>query len=239
MKLKLVTITGADDSIDPQDLVELKREYPYVEWAILLSANQMGGNRFPSAQWMAKLADHAENLDLAGHLCGRWLRNLMNDGDSSFMDELDLWPHFKRIQLNFHGEKFDINNESLPVLRKETWVNKKEFIVQMDGVNNDLYKQMTFAGVLASGLFDQSHGAGVLPDNGFPGIIPSINPRAWRGYAGGLGVENLEEQLEILATKVENDIVWIDTETKMRSNNDAQFDLDKVRKFLEIAKRWT
>lgn len=32
-----VTVTGADDSIDPGDLISIQQEYPFVEFAILLS----------------------------------------------------------------------------------------------------------------------------------------------------------------------------------------------------------
>ena len=37
MTLNRVTITGADDFTEPKDLVELSEEFPFVEWAILLS----------------------------------------------------------------------------------------------------------------------------------------------------------------------------------------------------------
>ena len=34
-----VTITGADDSIQPSQLLDLQKEFPFVEWGILLSRN--------------------------------------------------------------------------------------------------------------------------------------------------------------------------------------------------------
>jgi hypothetical protein len=240
MKLKVVTITGADDSIDPHELAKLSQEFPFVEWAILLSKKQMGNKRFPSTEWMTELKKDADKLQLAGHLCGSWLRvNLMNFGDIEFTKEIPLWDDFQRIQLNFHAEKTDLSEEALKALRNQTWHKKKQFIVQMDGVNNDLYKNLLFAGVLTSGLFDTSHGAGVLPSTGWPDVIPSINPHTYRGYAGGLSPDNIEEQLIKLESAVGDDLVWVDMETKVRSHNDMQFDLNKVRTCLEIAKKWT
>ena len=37
MKLTKVTLTGADDFTDPKRLIEISREYPFVEWGILFS----------------------------------------------------------------------------------------------------------------------------------------------------------------------------------------------------------
>lgn len=237
MRIKTVTITGADDSISVDELVNISKEFPYVEWAILLSKKKVGTNRFPSKKWMEKLTEKAETLTLAGHLCGSWLKDLMATGDVSFTDEIPLWNHFKRIQLNFHAQKTELSPEALKALRNETWKNHKEFIIQMDGVNNELYSKLLFAGVLTSGLFDTSHGTGIIPDT-WPDVIPSIHPKAYRGYAGGLGPSNISEQLEKLAESVGNIDIWIDMETNVRSNNDIQFDLDKVCQCLRLAKKW-
>ncbi len=237
MKLKLVTMTGADDSIDPEDLLTIAADFPFVEFGILLSKNSMGKNRFPSPKWMEKLNNISEGLNLSGHLCGGWLRDLMATGDITFINEVPLWNNFKRVQLNFHAEKTEMSNEAFNVLRKQTWEHKKKFIVQMDNVNNKLYETMLFGGIAAEPLFDVSHGAGVVP-NEWPDVIPSVNPHAYRGLAGGLGSHNLEHELEKMEKVVGEDQLWIDMETWIRSDNDRLFDLDKVRKCLEITKKY-
>ena len=33
--LKMVTVTGADDSVKPSDLAEIAAEYPFVEFGLL------------------------------------------------------------------------------------------------------------------------------------------------------------------------------------------------------------
>lgn len=50
--LERVTITGADDSTDISQLVELSQEFPFVEWGILVSRRSEGGPRFPSREWI-------------------------------------------------------------------------------------------------------------------------------------------------------------------------------------------
>ena len=37
MKLTRVTITGADDSVEPRALAELSEAFPFVEWGLLMS----------------------------------------------------------------------------------------------------------------------------------------------------------------------------------------------------------
>jgi len=60
--------------------------------------------------------------------------------------------------------------------------------------------------------------------------------RLYHGYAGGLGPENLAEQLPLIGQAAGDCRIWVDMESRVRSDNDRQFDLAKVRKCLEIAK---
>jgi hypothetical protein len=84
-----------------------------------------------------------------------------------------------------------------------------------------------------AGLHDLSHGTGLTP-NCWPKKIAGIN----MGLAGGLGPDNLAEQLEKMSESIGDNTIWIDMETKIRSNNDKIFDLEKVEKCLEICKPW-
>ena len=83
-----------------------------------------------------------------------------------------------------------------------------------------------------SALFDLSHGTGVLPDQ-WPATLNFVKC----GYAGGLSPENLELQIKAIERIVGDTPIWIDMETHVRSNMDAQFDLSKVRTCLEISSR--
>ena len=58
MNLTKVTITGADDSVRVEDLLEINERFPFVEFGILVS-KRTGGQavpRFPSAEWMKGLS---------------------------------------------------------------------------------------------------------------------------------------------------------------------------------------
>lgn len=232
MSLKRVTITGADDSVSPHDLIALGIEFPFVEWGILVSPKHAGSARFPSEAWiMALQAIVSPNENLSMHLCGKWLRDLLVG-----VDHLDP-PHtkgFDRLQLNFHGGpvKYDLH----PFIESLSRLGFREFIFQIDGAMG----QEIIAAVHgedpefnAVPLFDLSHGAGKLPEK-----WPSPFDDVMNGYAGGLGPENLRTQIVQLGQVAGATPFWIDMETRVRSDGDRQFDLAKVRLCLEIAKEF-
>src|SRR5438477_157589 len=103
MHLNRVTITGADDSTSIQQMVDLSGEFPFAEWGILVSRRQEGSYRFPSREWMERLAA-VSGLHLSMHICGAWVRQM-------FVGELD-WSHLpgllkscQRLQINTHAER--------------------------------------------------------------------------------------------------------------------------------------
>lgn len=236
MKLDRVTITGADDSVHPGKLAFLSMRFPFVEWGILMSKSQEGGPRFPSHHWISNLQQHAAfnpEMKLSLHLCGSWLRHML-------MGRPEL-PHnrrlgFQRMQLNFHGGNlvYDLGQfiSSLSV------AGPKEFIFQVDGnMGQQLMADITGEGCQVFSmvpLFDLSHGNGICPD-GWP--VP-FDEKTYHGYAGGLGPDNLAEQIQKIAAQAGDCRVWIDMETKCRSNNDELFDLEKVEQCLTIAERF-
>ncbi len=78
MKLERVTISGADDRVQPRELAELSRAFAFVEWGLLLSRKRAGCPRYPTQDCILSLA--AEGVLLAGHLCGQWARDLAVQG---------------------------------------------------------------------------------------------------------------------------------------------------------------
>ena len=225
--LRRVTITGADNSIRPEQLADITRQFPYVEWGILLSANAEGNNRFPTLDWINKI-----NLDspfFSGHICGKWVRDIC-EGNWSILEQRPISHIFSRFQLNFHSYLHKIKDvKSFVKGFMNPKLNNKQFIFQMDDVNNDILNIARDAGIDAVPLFDTSGGVGQLPD-----AWPKSIPDCYCGYAGGLSCENLVEQLALIR-KVITDSIWIDVETRIRSEDDTQFLLDKVVRFLEIS----
>lgn len=236
MPLTRVTISGADDGVDVDELVSLTREYPFVEWGILRSRKRGGEDalhgakpgepRYPSIRWRNRLstAFDRKGRHLAAHLCGELARHTMA-GDQRAL-------HWSALKY----DRFQLNGASsfrLPALLVASQHPEVEFILQCGAAESldDLVHFIREEGYKnVSILFDQSGGRGIAPPEGFwPWPIPGIH----MGYAGGLNPENIVGHLEALA-KFEEQPFWVDMESGVRT--DDQFDLEKVRLVLERAK---
>lgn len=230
-----VTITGADDSVDPDVLFVLAAEYPFVEFGILLSAGQLATRRFPSHDWVREVVrrtDAGDALKLSGHICGQWLRDAYMGRWPARLAYLD--GKFQRWQLNTHGMKTLSDPDRLNQLISALNLRGQQVIFQFDEVNVDPLLIAARLAYNVAALFDLSHGAGVLPET-WPQPLNGIRC----GYAGGLSPDNVTAQLEAIAAVVpENRRIWIDVETKVRSDDDRQFDVTLVRRFLDAAKPW-
>ncbi len=243
MNLDRVTVTGADDSIGrPENLLDLTREFPFVEWGILVHAKGAGEPRFPSDNWISdlqRLVKGGHKMPLSLHVCGRWVRDLLI-GNMTIPESLLFG--FDRVQLNFHAENTSVDPprfyEAMHQLRRG-----RQFIFQIDGNKGNAHLESLMLEDATEGnldlvpLFDISGGAGVLPSAWpVPDSAGDEVDYRYYGYAGGLGPENLAEQIPLIGKAAGETRIWIDMETRVRSEDDEQFDLAKVRQCLEIAK---
>ena len=229
--LDRVTVTGADNSTDVGWMELTSRRYPWVEWGILLSEHSQGGFRFPSREWLDRLAERPQEhgkLNLSAHLCGKWVRQAVK-GDWSFTEKIGpVWALFDRVQLNFHAYTHLLDDgpffESLRELGKQV-------IFQVDGCNDHLVSHAYDEGCDVAALYDKSGGAGILPDS-WPVPMAGI----YSGYAGGLGARNVGAQLMEIDTAIgDQRPVWIDAEKRLRTSNNARLDEARVLEFLEGA----
>lgn len=231
-----VTVTGADDSTDIPMMVDIQAEFPFVEWGILLSKSIMGVSRFPSLEWLETLNVHRAELNLSGHLCGRWVRDICDGnvdeaGTPTVLTDVPPFEFlFDRVQLNFHAYQHRI--EDIGAFTRQVDKLADQVILQFDDVNNHLLTSVRLEGVDAVPLFDTSGGAGILPKE-WPKVL-----NCYCGYAGGLSPDNLPEQMELISSKCGDGPIWIDAETWLRSDGDRVFDMEKVRAVLEEAKPW-
>jgi hypothetical protein len=248
MMLKTVTVTGADDSVKPSDLAEVAAEYPFVEFGILWSgivSNRPIQNkpRFPSFDWMIELLCQVEpksHLDLSCHLCGKAARDFLEGVYLGGPEPIN--THFRRCQINTHGDLHYFHDRLLRETVRKMTMNGQQVIFQYDTVNtnvmlscvgphiHDEYESMDFS--IAS-LYELSHGTGVRPEEWFHPLARTGIPC---GFAGGLSPENVASQIEKILRVMGDAPFWIDAETHLRSPDDKQFDLAKVRRFLEAAK---
>lgn len=224
--LKYCTLTGADNTINPKDLLVLSQKYPFVEWGILYSESKMGTGRYPTYEWIQALTDLLrleENKDanFALHVCGKAVKDWINVENK--IEEIA--KHFKRIQLNLRFKQF--TTEEIKKSIDDT--PDQVIITQHNEANKNLYKSVYSQFGNHAILFDTSGGRGVADNNQWTEPLPNV----LCGYAGGLGPDNVASQLQIINKLVEGKDFYIDMEGKLRNDKD-QFDLSKCEEVLKI-----
>lgn len=227
MRIHTLTVTGADDSVDPRELLRISEDNPFVEWGILLGLGDEGRPRFGSARWLQGLLDVRSSgpMRLCAHLCGHPAREILTGESTIFVDRADFYSAFERIQLNQKARKLADPEPLIRTLRPFAG----EVIFISGGKNHALLESACAAGLRCSKLFDGSGGRGKTPSQ-WPTPFPEIPC----GYAGGLGPDNLASQLERIAKRAGDVEVWIDMESGVRSDDDLKFDLDKARDTIAI-----
>ena len=220
MKLKYVSITGADDDVSVADLNRLSADYPFAEWAVLLMPERMGGIRFPSEAWIRNFTVFHSGRHKAMHLCGSGLIGFLK-GEPEI---LDLMRGFGRIQLNLEFGDVEGQYRAEDLIARVKAHPEFQFIVQYTDKRRDLLPMLRALPNHAL-LFDGSAGRGVLPDRWPAPLAGHVC-----GYAGGINPDNVGETLEKIAQAAGNEETWIDMESGVRTQD--RFDLEKVCRVL-------
>lgn len=191
--LTRVTITGADDDVDPEILRHLWKLYPFVEWGLLMSQKRRGSLRYASAMWLNHCYQlFPDGLGLAWHLCGAFSQEAMLDSPN--------WNSFdavRRVQLNgFPGQ----DPKCISSLLKR--FPETEFIAQVrDTARANLASALAKESKNLVALCDSSGGEGIKPKSWNP--IEGVR----MGYAGGIDPHNIREVIqEILSIHESQDL---------------------------------
>jgi hypothetical protein len=192
MTIQSITLTGADERTQIEELVYLSDNFPEVEIGLLYTAKPEGRRRYPSRDWLAKSA-RALSGRVAIHICGGGARRELLGGFLS-----DLTRHAPRVQVNGRLDVAEV-----------------EVLAQLVGTlitqHNDANAQLTQAVSRNHALLvDGSGGQGLSPE---VWVAPETEKVV--GFAGGLGPENLRGEYRRIE-RVAKAGAWIDMEGKLR-----------------------
>jgi hypothetical protein len=217
VKIALATMSGPDNNTDIQSLIDISKKFFFVEWGILFSEKRFGTARYPDLDWQNSFVELTKNnINYTVHLCGKSIRNVIVENVG-----IELVNKAKGIQLNLNKDSLNYSTEIIDFIKN----NNKDNIIQMNGINDQILNQSK----IAYPLFDMSGGNGTLPP-----VWPKPIDGLLCGYAGGLGPDNLKEQLGVIGAVVGDAWIWVDMESNIRTGD--IFDLDKVVQCLEIIK---
>ena len=227
MPLALCSLTGIDETTPLVELAVVSDLHPYAEWGFLYSPRRQGApGRYPSVARMQRaFGELPPYVRVALHVGSAGVTQLLDGEQVAYGLVEQVRARGGRVQLNFDAAEGEVDLGRVrqfmlarPTLMFITQHNERNAAViqALDGVANHAI------------LFDSSLGRG-------------LSPQAWRpavdsvpcGYAGGLGPENLAQQLPRIYDAAGPAEFWIDMEERLRDEHD-RFSMTLARKCLEI-----
>ena len=208
--LTYVTLTGVDDSTDLIALGAFSRRHPLAEWGFLHSTKRQGlGGRYPSVSTIRQAFETLQpEVRVALHICGEGVPNLLA-GEQTILGLVEaIAARNGRVQLNFSQRDDTLDLKALGATLAR--FPKVTFITQHNAANTDVWKALSGFQNHAV-LFDSSGGRGVECAK-WPAPLPKVQC----GYAGGLGPDNLSEQLPRIHQAAQGAGFWVDMEGKLR-----------------------
>ena len=198
MTIPFLTLTGVDENTSISRIKELASDG--VEFAILLTADPEGRNRYPQLDFI-KYAINKLDGNCAVHVCGKRARELvMNDLS------LNSWlGTVRRIQFNGACTEQDVDRwlTEFPTTAIITQHSAKNPSPRVDDIRHHI-------------LVDGSRGRGLTP---LKWEAPVIGTLKYVGYAGGLGLDNLHIHLPKIEDAANGKAFWIDMESSLRTND--------------------
>ena len=210
--LRKITFTGIDKHTDVNQLCELARDYPKVEFGFLIF-DQKREQEETRCDPLILQDYRGAGLSLSLHVCGGLKRRLTHIGDwseiRSFMQ--GYFSLFGRVQLNGCGKNLHWNLTVPPEI--------SEVIIQQPSASNmPFYQKYLDNQAKIPGnftvLFDASSGRGQYTETFETANLP------YAGYAGGLGPDNVRKAVLALESDEAVQSYWIDMQTGVRDAND-------------------
>lgn len=252
--LEILTFTGVDGRTDPGALADIARQYPLVEFGILIGTHTDMKDRgiFPSLPIIDRFKNAAakHSFDAALHLCGQHTRVIMggfDEEDPLIMHSAMVVPPaitmqslcdgFERVQVNLHGDHWDsrhIDVNAQRITAFAEWVTRDTSVKTVILQHRGSWLDVPVVHPRIEYLWDTSEGRGEDSIAKWPGppITSNLADLRW-GFAGGLGPHNMDQAMAF-AKAYPHRRVWMDMEGKVRTD-DGWFDLEKVRKVCAIA----
>lgn len=226
MKITKVTITGLDTLVEIDRIMELQKEFPFVEWGILFSSNREGKQRYPTMCVVEKIIE--SGIPLSAHFCGTWAKEVLEKQNFDIIKTLH--QNFKRVQLNYN---FSYNQKwSLTHLNLYADENRNREIILQYNKSNKLVIDTFKVGFPENInlLYDASGGRGTEIKE----ILPPF--KNYTGYAGGIDDINIGSICKLITDSTDQSEVWLDMESGVRTND--IFDLEKVVSVLNTCRQY-
>lgn len=244
MKLRYITCSDPREDIPVQSMINFATQYPKIEFGVQAHVGPMSPKASRNV-WFNQIVNMSENMksapNLALHVNYKWC-DIMCSG--CVPCELKQWlnrynrytkkPVIKRIQLNIGDNANWFEANKIADLIKQ--FPDHEFIFPWNESVAQRIETLKNTGAKFSLLFDGSYGAGISPSNWSKPVYPDVP----NGYAGGLGPDNIEENLDKINKILPSDYTtWVDAEGRLRDRfTTRSFTLELAEKYVINAIKW-
>lgn len=191
-----VSFSGADNRTDLSELLRISREWPQVEWGILLMPEKMHESRYPSWLFIERLGPMGMNT--AVHLCGQYI---FNDLLAEHTRNVALYhiKMFGKIQVNINARTEHFTPEQVMKIYDVLYSTGRKLILQYHSQSAETIKtwiknrpQLDHSKLIL--LYDSSKGKGVTPDS-WPEPLNEFELTLKRRFAGGIKPDNVLPQI--------------------------------------------
>lgn len=251
MNIVKVSMIGANEKLPAADVVDFLRAYPMSEIGVGVSAGK-GAYGTPRFDYVMSLWDKymekyvpGETGTIALHINGNgqdgekgWPA-LVSQGNLPLeLFAMMCFPNMS-IQLNHFGYDFKPENANDLANSVNLWLRiapRSRLILShcaktagyIDAFNR-VVSTYNNGSLKWDVLYDASFGGGKMATQYAAPLYPGIR----QGYAGGLGPDNIEEELPKISAvqKNPNAEIWIDAEGKLQTDDKKTLDLAKAEQF--------
>jgi len=251
MNIVKVSMVGANENLSVRDVVDFLRAYPMAEIGVGVSQGK-GARGTPRYDYVMSLL-HEYNAKYISGKTGTIALHINGNGK----DGEKGWPAMvargvvpcdlarmmyfpgMSVQLNHFGYNFVPEKASDLAGHIDLWyciAPRSRLILSHCAKTADYIDAFRRAVSMRSNgllkwdiLYDASFGGGKVAAQYAPPLYPGIR----QGYAGGLGPDNIEGELEkIRAAQIDqNAEIWIDAEGKLQNRDKKTLDLSKAELF--------
>ena len=246
VKLISITCSGANEHIDPEDILRLARKYPILEFGIQVTAKKCSKDS-PRYLWIQELhrriglQDHLPHLAL--HINTDWVDGFIAGNIAPELDELlrletfYRTPLFERVQLNFKiGRNIDpVTGVLMEHLRE--YGQGRRFIFSCNASNIAYLHYLYKSGLRDFDvLYDSSFGEGIKAEKYIEPAFCDDDIR--QGYAGGLSPDNITEELGKINQVVPDErSFFIDAEGQLKGS-EGFLSIEKCKTYIQNALAW-
>lgn len=223
-----LSITGADNNVDIQELSLLSKSYPMLELAVLYLPEKENQARNPGKTWRNNFLKAIPKENTALHLCGGTVFKQILESDFEDSELFNELKQYSRLQLNINARKDLFVYPEVLLVYEKLLKNGFHLILQYhERSQNVILKSLDLFSDYKHNidiLLDASLGKGVTPETfEIPAQLQGLGFKI--GFAGGLNPENIGDVHDsVKKLKVAN--YWLDLESGVRINN--EFSMEKA-----------